>query len=124
MAIKNVSFLFLLVVIGCGFGSAYAHNNSTQCTGKVEKKRRLLFVEAEKCEQDFMNARAQCLQAGDCDSNQVYKDARLDLFAFTVGLAEHIKALEKATNVACHVCEKTEAQDIKERLAALLRTAL
>ena len=89
----SISFLFLV----CHFNN-YSHEIKkilSECTGKVAKQRPELFTQAEQYEQNLINARAQCLQANDCDINQAYKQARHDVLRSIILLANHFEELEQ-----------------------------
>ena len=96
--------------------------DTTACTGKVAKQREPLFIKAEKNEQDFINTRKQCLEAGDCDNNPPYEKARYDVLYTTLQLVSYIETLKNKSADECTACEKTEAKDLKKRLTELLNS--
>lgn len=117
------SLLILCLLVVCYFDN-YGHvtkNSSSECTGKVAKERLPLFVQAEKYEQDLINARTQCLQAHDCDVNRAFKQARGYVVYSIIMLVNHLNELEKVEIGACVVCEKNETVEIKNRLVELLK---
>lgn len=115
-----ISFLFVI----CHLNN-YGHEikkTSLECTGKVAKERQPLFVQAEKHEENLINARVRCLEANDCNINQEFKNAKYDVLCSIFTLMIHLEELEKGKDGVCHVCEKTETKDIKERLTELLKS--
>ena len=124
MAIKNVHFFSLLFVIICAHSSAHdVKRPSLECTGKVAKERQPLFITAETYEQNFIKARKQCLQANDCDTSPEFTQARYDVVYSILTLIAHLEDLGKKQDGVCHVCEKNETKDIKNRLTELLKSA-
>ncbi len=130
MKIKKSSLiLFSLVICHVNnygiFHSKDGHETKkspSQCTGKVAKKRPELFVQAEKYEQEFTHARTQCLQDNDCDTNPAFKQAQDDVSRCIVALRNHLEELKKGKSDACNVCEKTETEDIYNRLTELVKS--
>ncbi|HEX4068741.1 MAG TPA: hypothetical protein VHX42_01460 [Candidatus Babeliales bacterium] len=115
------SFLF---VTCCSYNYSHeAQKNISECTGKVAKERPQLFVQAEKCEQNFINARTECLQTHDCRTRQAFKQARGELVYFVGMLMDHYDDLEEKKTGACTVCEKAETVNIKNRFLELLKSS-
>lgn len=122
MVKKSVLLSFLFII--CHL-SNYGHEtkkNSLECTGKMPKKRHSLFVRAEMCEKNLIAARAQCLQANDCDINREFKQARYATLNSIDMLMDHLEELKKGNTGTCNVCEKSETLDIKNRLIELLQS--
>jgi len=125
MVIKKISLIPLLLIVCClqAYGHTAVKRPSLQCTGKIAQERQPLFITAETHEQNFINARTQCLQANDCDTSEAFKQARYDVVYSILTLIAHIEDLGKKQDGVCHVCEKTEAKDIKKRLTELLKNS-
>ena len=128
---KKISLFFLLCTISHGQGTTFAVSlmidSTTQtkkpCTGKVAKERQPLFTEAEKYEENFTKTHILCLQANDCEINELFQEAKNNVEITIVALTNHLKELETKNDDSCHVCEKTEGKDLKNRLMALLITS-
>jgi len=121
---KSLSISFLFVVSHFNNNSHETKKSVLECTGKVAKERSQLFTQAEQYEQNLINARAQCLQANDCDINRAFKQAKHDVLRSIIMLANRLEELEGGTVGVCNVCEKNEATDIKNRLIELLKSSL
>lgn len=132
MVIKKIMFFILLcttqynysISLATGIMIDCATRTRKPCTGKVAQERQPLFTKAEQHEQDFIEAHAQCLQAHDCDTNQLFQEIKRNIENSIVDLTNHLKELETKNDGVCHACEKTETKDIKNRLITLLATAL
>jgi len=95
---------------------------ATECTGKVAKKRLPLFQQAEQHEQYFIVALANCQKDNTCESCPIFQSAITIAHLCALDLANHLLELEKGTDGACKVCERNEADDLKDRLVKLLNT--
>lgn len=131
MFIKNIVCVSLLFVTYCAHGitlSAALITSLTQkrlkreYTDKVTQERQPLFIKAEIYEQNFINAHAQCVDAGDCDTNPAFEKARYEVLYSIYQLADHLTELKQNTRDADTTDEKIEAKDIKKRLTELLKT--
>jgi hypothetical protein len=116
MAIKKSPLIALSLIL------CHMYNYGSQCTGEVAKKRPELFVRAEEDEQNYARALAECLKNDDCETNPVFKRAQDDIAQCVVIVENYLEELKKGKSGACNVCEKTEAQDIHDRLTQLVKS--
>ena len=124
MMTKNILFLFILLhahgLQSNPLATQLMLNRKKQCTGKIAKQRQPLFIQVEEYEEHFIRTKSKCLEAGNCDSDEDYAQAK-DLLKLSITtLNNHLEQLEEKTDGACHVCEKNEAKNIKKRLVELL----
>lgn len=128
MNIKNLSCLFLLFFTNFIHSSPFAtrlmlantEEKKQSYTKELTKQENPLFVQAKKCEENFVHARKQCLQADDCKTNKEYKQTRHLVISSIVQLIDHIKNLEDDTT--SDINEKDEAENIKTQLIQLLES--
>jgi hypothetical protein len=106
----------------CTDNPSFAKASEDTSEGKVAQERLPLFVTAEIYEQNFINAHAQCINAGDCSTNPAFEKARYEVLYSIYQLMDHLKELKKNTSDPDNKCEKVEAKDIKLRLTNLLKS--
>jgi hypothetical protein len=121
---KNLSISFLFVVCHFNNNSHEVKKSVSECTGKIAQQRPQLFTQAEQYEQNLIAARAQCLQANDCDINRAFKQAKHDVLRSIIMLSNRLEELEGGIADLCNDCERNEATDIKNRLIEVLKSSL
>lgn len=131
MSIKKMVCVSLLFVTYCAHGGALSvgliisktqENLKPQCTEQESQERQPLFVKAEIYEQYFITTRAQCLQAGDCDTNQEFNEARHYVLYSIHQLKIYLGKLEQQTNNTRNTSKMVEANTIKIRLTELIES--
>ena len=129
---KNIVCISLLFVTYCADSASLSagliisrteKRQTFECTSNVTQKRQPLFITAETYEQNFINARVQCLQANDCDTNPAFEKARYEVLHSIYQLVDHLKELQNNTNDPDNKSEKIETKHIRQRLIELLKTA-
>lgn len=121
----------LLFVTYCAYGDALSvgliisktqENLKPQYTEQEAQERQPLFIQAEKHEQYFITTRAQCLQAGDCDTSQEFNEARHYVLYSIHQLKIYLGKLEQQTHNTRNTSKKVEANAIKTRLTELIES--
>jgi hypothetical protein len=125
---KNIVCISLLLVTYCANSTTLSagliisrteKRQQSECTSNVTQKRQPLFIKAETYEQNFINARVQCISAGDCDTNQAFEKARYEVLHSIYQLVDHLKELKNNTHDPDNKGEKNEAKHIRQRLIEL-----
>jgi hypothetical protein len=123
MNIKNVSYFLFLFCANFIYSSPFATRlmlDNTKEQQTIQQKNQL-FLEAKKCEIEYVHAREQCSQIDDCRTNKQYRQARKSLVSSVVDLIEYINSFEDDTTTEAD--EKLEAEHIKNQLIQLLENA-
>lgn len=119
MNIKYTSYVLLLFFTHFIHASPFATRlmlDNIQEQEPIQQKNPL-FIQAKKCEIEFVHAYKQCLQTDDCRTETQYRQARKSAISSITDLIYYIDSLENDTD------EKNEAENIKNQLIQLLEHA-
>jgi len=120
MNIKNILYVSFLFYANFIHASPFATRLMFDSTKEKQttQQKNPLFMEAEKCEIEFMHAYAQCSQTGDCITNKQYRQTRKAVISSIVDLISYIDSFED--DAITETDEKNEAEKIKNQLIQLL----
>jgi hypothetical protein len=120
MNITNISCLLLFFFTNFLQPSPFAARlmlDSTKEPQPIQQKNPL-FIQAKKCEIEYLHVCEQCLQTNDCRSNKQYRQARKSLVSSVVDLISYIDSFED--DATTDTDEKNDAENIKNQLIQLL----
>lgn len=125
MNIKHISYFLLLLCANSIQSSPFATRlmlDSTKEQQTVQQKNPL-FMQAKKCEIEYLHACEQCSPTNNCLTNKQYRQARKSLVSSVVDLISYIDSFEDDAVTSADIDEKNEAENIKNQLIQLLEHA-